>query len=696
MKALLPILCLVIGIPLGMWWKRPYPHDSSIASKTPNMATSVVEIMSPEETSPSMEPPPRNWKELLSGLPEDEWEALQPLALRVERFQSFDQLVAILDARSGDVPAATQELLYQYDEMAMSLLANRAAQLDPVASCQFEFEELHPFLLHGVAALLAMDSNALASTLEPVVPRLSEDTLHNLLPVIMKEDPRLGLAYILTEKQRSIAYDAWAQADPGSAAADALTLENGKRYTALNAVIYRWATSDPAAALSFAKALQDPAERRSMIRTAHWAAAYGKPEEALRLALREGGIDPIETSATWAARHDLDSAYATASAIADETTRQAAMFGIFKGASEHGDLETMLKAQQELPLGPKVAQSIHPAIVSVIRGDLPLAIEWLKQTDDRELFATSKRRVLESWIAHDIQAASAFAVEHPELLTDYTVVGDMARGLARVDASHAVQWASELASSRMQSHAMRHGMTSWIDSDFESATDFALGLEDAGQRNRYLSQAADYLMNEKQDVQAWLASLPEADRETQTVHVAKRRLDTNVMEAFELLAPKFETEQPSAEALRGMAGVMGRWARFQPAEAATWLQEQPHDALRQRAMEGLVKAWMRQSPSDAIAFVDQLGVGAERDQAIAGLSEHLCDYAPEEAFARAGQIQDPELRDRHLRKAIVSLAQIDLPAAETRLRGTSLSDKERQVAIDRIKIQTGVTLALPQ
>ena len=699
MKRLLPLISLALGVFLGIWAKQQHDLPNGNTNNPLAHASTELAVAELEPRAVSTEPPPSNWTELLSGLPEDDygWDFLLPLDERIERFQTFDQIAALFGSHPKQLPPTERDAFFGYSEAVIPLLAHRAAEIDPQAACEFQFDDQLLFLLAGVYALERTNPEQLIPTLRPIVPKLSEDDVRDLLPILMEHEPDFGLTLIETEEQRGEAYYAWAKHDPTAAAAKSLTLPKKEREQIMASVMYSWGKSAPKAALAWAGALEDPIERQTMIKAIHETMPYGNAEEALRILSSSDDAKAIQQCARTFARRDMDKAMASIFAIEDTTSRQSAMLGLFQAATEKGDLDTMLKVQRDLPPGSHSSYQIHGAIDDLKRHDPSLVIEWLKKTDAREFFHRAKHRVLETWIASDVRAAKAYLTEHPELLTEYETVGALAGSLSKLAPDEATRWAQTLGNDRMRSHAMRHAMNSWLHSDFESASAYASSLSDPDERKRYLDRAADHLVQQQKDqkgIQQWLAGLSPGDREIHTARVASRT--ENLQESFELLTPLLDTDEPSSTVIRTTASVVERWSDLEPAEAAAWLAEQPHEGLRKAAMDGIVERWFRQSPEDATAFVDRLDPDApEYDQALAGMSDYLGDYDPREGIARATQISDPELRDRHLRRAIVNLAKIDLPAAEEQIRTTELSDKELQNALYNIKSATGVQLEFP-
>ena len=684
-----PVLLFLLGVAAGFHWQDSAGSPPIVAETTPEPALKWAPAV--DKGDSPLPSPAKDYETLLSGLPKDEWEAILPLVERINRFRTIDDIAALLDTPFAKQSPPTQTLIRTFGETTIALLSHRAAEIDPrgaiALGLEKSFAPLFPLSFRALAEIDAKDFEELYAAM-PADDR--KDIMQVTLPVLMKNQPRLGLSLAEEANTLPLAYSQWARHDPDAAASDLLKRPPGpQRKEAMTWLVGTWADSDSAAAIAWARSLKIEGERKEALRRALYFTANKHPRQALQTAIELKDASLISECVLTFARADLQQAFSSVSAIKDQSIRQTAFTRLMNVAADAGDTPMLLQIQSELPTGTSAAFTIRQAIQSLSQ-EAPLkAIAWIQAADDREMFAGAKLAVLETWIQRDLRAASAYVSDHPELLTEHETISSICRGLASVDPNEAAIWLMNLTDQRMRSYGLRHVIGSWATQDSESATAYALEMEDPKLRQHALSIVGSHLSESKDDVSAWLANLPEQDVPYQTANVATRIADQNSGEAFRMLAPLLEQANPPAEATKAMAKVIGSWARHEPQEAADWLiQQTDHPEMQTRGMAGVIRQTTAASPSEAMAFIDQLEPGPVLDQATVGLVDHLADFDPQTAITRASQITDETLRHRTMRKAIMELARINLPHAIATLEEAKLPQKE----IDRIHRDVGYEL----
>lgn len=122
---------------------------------------------------------------------------------------------------------------------------------------------------------------------------------------------------------------------------------------------------------------------------------------------------------------------------------------------------------------------------------------------------------------------------------------------------------------------------------------------------------------------------------------------------------------------RAAAGIATGWADSDPAAAATWAGNIGDPQARERAYEVIAAEWARRDIPNTTAWLDRLPAGAARDAAIASFAGVASGVDPQGALEWAGTVADRTQRDTAMEKLLQSWMARDQAAARAWLFGSA-------------------------
>ena len=533
------------------------------------------------------------------------------------------------------------------------ILYSRYIQLDPRAALRRLGEEdrdqqvLIPTTVWAAASLDLDAALAFVDTLNGAVRNRSARNILDLdgLSDARKEEiaKRFGLeAYLWQFRATSQAKN-----DPAGAWQAALAFEKGDdRLQTLQIVAETWFETDPAAALSALRSIEDRETVRWQDSLLHrWASQ--DPDAALEWALaepRSGRRDPLVAVAGTIARHSPREMLELAETL--EPTRRN---------SVAGDVLTVWGRTDPLA-------ALDTVVAMKNAGHLP------------ERIGVSVVNIVNSWARDDPRAAFEWVRAQPPFSERSRMLAATLASLAESDPAAALSLADEL-DGVAQSLAIERVLGVWGAENPQAA---ATWLHAAGDRTPGAVHvvAGRYARVDPEGAFEWLQDQSiEAQRQALPT-VVRRLADESPNSALRLIDRIGDANAKQAAGFQ----LISTWVDADP-QAAVRAISRMDDSMGRPLYQFAFQSWSRFDPESATAFLDQIP-SSHRDDAIQGMVQQAASSDPDLAERLFERLKGDDARRSAAVVLFHRLSEIDPKRAE-RYRELSGAPEHRRINIYR-------------
>ena len=482
----------------------------------------------------------------------------------------------------------------------------------------------------------------------------------------------------------------WANHDPAGAAAQLLTLP---RQTALNSVdslAAAWAKRDPAAAMTWAQALTDPALRRSALSNTISTIAQSDPQQATALANAQPAVDRRELLGGIArsmAQTDGPGAIAWAQAIADPQERQRCLWAVAQGAG-FADSTTAREAVNLLPPGALRNRALDDLAGSLAWSDPLAARDWALTLKPAEQ-ALVMRDIVGRLAGADLEAAEKLADSLPPAGDNQWAWRSIAGQKALKDPAAALTWAGALETEQARLSATGAVFSQWAGHSPDKAAAALAGITDANVRRSATEQLAQAWANRSPaEATQWAESLTGEDRITALAAVWNasatddpRAAGTSLAAAAASAGSATATDKLAASA----ATIAAAWAGQSPTDAAAWATNLPDGKIREDALGQVAGEWAAYDPAGVSEWINGLPHDRSRDAAIGQLVNRIVKTDPESAFTWAASVGNAEKQAETLKAAATAWKAINPEAARAAVQNAALPEDARARLMEAIR-----------
>lgn len=312
------------------------------------------------------------------------------------------------------------------------------------------------------------------------------------------------------------------------------------RENALRALAAKWTAIDSEKALTWARTINDPAEKTAAMETILSALSRQDPLRTLSLAQENLGGEAMDRVLTRAIRQ-----------LAEIDPRSAASF------------------VTQLPPGPLQKTSSINVARSLAGQDVNAALTWLQSLPAGDTQQIALNNVLDIWSKNNAAEAAQYVASMAAGDGQNAAAAHLGENWAEKDHASAIAWAASLANESARSAALMNVASGWARVDAPAATQWAATLESGNSaRIEALRSALSYwALADANAAAAYIGTLS-ADDQMQTLSaVAPQFAQGNIHQALAW------AQALSPESVRHLAlsEVVNRWKQNQPNEASQWL-----------------------------------------------------------------------------------------------------------------------------
>jgi len=501
-----------------------------------------------------------------------------------------------------------------------------------------------------------------------------------------------------TMQMRVIGICEFIHADNARAVIEALQPYRGSAYDGLiTAILQKWASEDPAAALAFAEKL--PGSRRKAAvqgLLTGWAAVDFEGAWRWVETMRAGPARTAALESLLQVLSQTDPGHAIEIAVDTGLLRRTSSFAL--GTSLFGrlaerDPRRAAEILQTLRFEGFYRQRMLENVGSVWASqDVAAAAAWaagLPPADDR---LPALNGVLQVWMNRDPDAALSWLSAQPALPWRDEVARQLVQDVNDLEKSVAV---AELVHSPTLQDSLLHDIaerwgrndpeatTSWVEAQTDPAVREALagGLVEGLSRqeptlaaelvstmpqgeartNAVRQLAYEWAQRDPADAARWASSLPEgAGAALSAISSAWARTDPVAAANWVVPAAAAQNEEDRSLALSNFAVA---WAERDGAAATAWAVSLPPGKARSAAVRTATQIWTRNDLAGASGWVAGLSDPAARETASVALAAAWAESEPAAAAKWIEGQQDRRLLDLAFSDVSNRWARTDLPAA---------------------------------
>jgi hypothetical protein len=242
------------------------------------------------------------------------------------------------------------------------------------------------------------------------------------------------------------------------------------------------------------------------------------------------------------------------------------------------------------------------------------AAEWLMCLPENGFSHEACRQLATTWADKDLPAAVAWLKNLPENENKAAAQFALASEAAvRKDAVTAISLVTSMPPSPESARLLNYSVLQWATSNRENAIEWVKQVQDSEQRERLLANIA---------IENGIENPARAAEFAATA-----------------LAPGNNQDNAAIQ-------IVQSWARFNPEQAAAWVEQFPQGDVRDAAEENLMAVWAQKDLAGAGDWLNGLPVGRTRDAAVSVYAPVLASSSPEEANQLLETIQNQTLRTR--------------------------------------------------
>lgn len=472
----------------------------------------------------------------------------------------------------------------------------------------------------------------------------------------------------------------WASSDPGAAAAHLLTLPRQTMNNSVSALTTAWARRDPAAAMSWAQGLKDPALLRTALVETIGSIAAGDPQQAIALASSQPARDRrtlMTGIATNFGQSDGPGALAWAATLTDPLERQRCLSAIANGAG-FADIDTAKTAVNLLPAGMLRNEAISQIGNNLSWSDPVAARDWALTLKPNEQ-SLVMRRIVSELAEADLAGAEKLVESLPPSGDNQWPWRSVAAQKALQDPAAALTWSATLETEQARFAATSAIFDQWAAHSPDKAAAALAGIADPNMRRRAAETlAATWGAQSPGEATRWAESLTGEDRITALAAVWNASAGDDPRAAGQSLASAAASAGDSATATDKLAhsasNIAAAWAGQSPADAAAWANTLPDGKIREQALGKVAGEWARYDPTAVSEWINGLPHDRSRDSAIGQLVERIANSDPESAFTWATSVDNTEKQAEALKAAALAWKVVNPEAARAAVENAHLPE----------------------
>jgi len=291
----------------------------------------------------------------------------------------------------------------------------------------------------------------------------------------------------------------------------------------------------------------------------------------------------------------LATTLAAIDAETDPTKREIMIQAFVKAVAEKDMPAVLVVLAGRNELGWDVARRL---IRRWAESDLPAAMLWAEQLPPGECRELGIKGIALVMAGNNLTAAAQWVQQLPDDKARQSALTAVAYEMARTDPLQALTLAITLPESPTRDELLKNAAAQWAEGDSQAAADWASQINDQPLRTKVLATIAT----------TWGGTDP--------VKAATMALDS----------------LPAGRAQdNALVGIVQRWARRDPAQAAAWVAQFPEGPLKQAALENVVKLWADEDLAGGTAWVNSLPAGSLQNNAASILAGWPAPTSPASA-----------------------------------------------------------------
>ena len=459
-------------------------------------------------------------------------------------------------------------------------------------------------------------------------------------------------------------------------------------------IVARWAEFDPKSAAAFAVTLELPEDMREFVTSfdrnnsnyfAPWSpGGHGVPpgaDHALAIAASEWARKDPAAAKAWALdlpsgrRQRLALAGIAAGMIASDPAgalawmqslpaekRTDGLHSVVFQLWAEGDPQSASQHALALPPGDAREKSLLAVAGARSRQDPKSAFEWIQQIPEARARNLAAVNALGEWAKTDPDSAMQEAARLPQGSVRLDAHAGIITAVASGDSDRAVQLTQQLPEGQARTRAIASLVEGTYMNQLAPKTVVALAmmLPQGSQRMDSLANALHNLANEspKEALDIWQANLSSAgDSAWRLKNLLDQCASRDPHSTIEWMM-----NQPGVNE-SDYTRVVSRWAALDAKAALAWTESLPEGSRKTAAVAGTIEHLASTEPAQAAERLASLAPGEARKAAAGTVANYWVRLNADEASRWAATIADPALKIEVVNAMVHEIGQRDLPRA---------------------------------
>lgn len=432
--------------------------------------------------------------------------------------------------------------------------------------------------------------------------------------------------------------------DPLEFAKSALDLPDGvEKDMALMLSLGNLASRDPSAALTLAESLPAGEEREMALR---WVATGLPPRNISQaLALAEGLSDPdtrkeaiAEIIAARAASDPADALSALAN-IQDARTRNSALAATAQAWAASDPVGALNFAVEKATLD--ISTNLLSELASSPRVDSGALLDAvLSNMPSGDSFHSTVCDLFENWAAKDPSAAAQALMKIPPGPSQASAAADIAAAMAKSGASkqQVAAWVASLPEGNTRKQALDSLYDAWGNTDPEGAIGEVARLQGVERQSAMVGLIDSWSAQNPARILDWAVGGANGFSEAREP-ATQYGIRSMARHDPEAAAKRVEKMPPALRASANSA-LIEVWSEVDAEAAADWLSKQPRGPQIDGAADRLARSLVREDPEMALEWALAISSPDERTRTARDVANQWKDYDPVSAREFAGQTSD--------------------------------------------------------
>ena len=369
----------------------------------------------------------------------------------------------------------------------------------------------------------------------------------------------------------------------------------------------------------------DPAAAPPVTLVLNGTAAAGEDEGDLMLAFNDPRISlrQLDKVGERMALADPEAAVKRALEIPGHDNREAYLGSVLRTWGEK-DGETAALWARDYFKGEQLTDALYYIGDGWAEADPEGAATWFNENTEGTVLDDAMWEALESWGRKDPAAAFAWTANLDDYVKSDAMQG-LAEGWGAVDPEGAIKAGMEMGSVDYAEEFVTSVMTQWAGSDPEKAAGWALTVVNERLRAGVLGELGEiWAQTEPEKAAEWIRGIEDP---------GNRRFAEN--------------------------GLAIGWSEHDPGGAINWALDSGTDPAHLDEMVGdIIFNWANLDPRSAVNWLREQTAGPKTDRVLRAFTTEIADDDPRAAVVWASQINDPALRESHLRDMMQSWVEL--------------------------------------